>query len=86
METEKKQRLLYAGFVTSIILLLLLIVVAVCQVVKISNGKKYLNSLKSEKRALELKYEKCENEIEKWELEEAIREKAMMLGYVDGEE
>ena len=85
MDAEKKERVFYASVVTAIVVLLLLLGISLFQRIRITNKQRQLSSLKREIKVLELELSECEDDIRKWQLEEAIREKAMRLGYIEGD-
>ncbi len=82
MTEEKKQKLITAGTSTSVILLFVLILILAYQLVSIGVKSKRRNELIAEKTRLEQELADAKEDVELWQKEWKIEERARQLDYV----
>lgn len=82
MTEEKKQRLIAAGTAISVIMLFVLIVVLTYQLIAIGVKTKQKNALVAEKARLEQEIANAKDDVELWQQEWKIEERARQLDYV----
>lgn len=82
MEEQKLKRIIAASVSTAVMLLVIFLVIMVYQMILLSKGRNEVNDLNEEIARLERLKSDTENQIEIWQTDWKIDERARELGYL----